>query len=182
MDLACWDPIHVIVTGDYVKNLAFNAQEVSQLSGRPVADMQNNAYKAGLLVGYPTPRKFLQWNVSAYYKYVGTDSVVDAFDDPDFHLGGTNAKGWIIGAELGVMKNVWLTARWLERGPDIALTRGRMVLTRLTYSSLIRMLHFKEKAAPQRRSFSDRVSRKMMCTDGEFSSCAKAKQISALLL
>jgi hypothetical protein len=40
--------------------------------------------------------------------------VVDAFDDPDFHLGGTNAKGWIFGAELGLMKNVWLTARWLS--------------------------------------------------------------------
>ena len=74
--------------------------------------MQDDAYRAGLLVGYPTPRKFLQWNVFAYYKYVGTDSVVDAFDDQDFAYGGTNAKGWILGAELGLMKNVWLTARW----------------------------------------------------------------------
>ena len=112
MDLAYWDPVHVVISGDYIKNIAFNAQEVSLLSGRPVNQMQDYAYRAGLLVGYPTPRKFLQWNVFAYYKYVGTDSVVDAFDDQDFALGGTNAKGWIVGAELGLTKNVWLTARW----------------------------------------------------------------------
>ncbi|MGO9018921.1 MAG: putative porin [Syntrophobacteraceae bacterium] len=112
LDIACWDPVHVVLSGDYVQNIAFNAQKVSQLSGRPVAYMQDDAYRAGLLVGYPTPRKFLQWNVFTYYKYVGTDSVVDAFDDQDFALGGTNAKGWILGAELGLMKNVWLTARW----------------------------------------------------------------------
>ncbi|MFZ0930731.1 MAG: putative porin [Syntrophobacteraceae bacterium] len=112
LDIACWDPVHVVLSGDYVQNIAFDAQEVSRLSNRPVRDMQDDAYRAGLLVGYPTPRKFLQWNVFTYYKYVGTDSVVDAFDDQDFALGGTNAKGWILGAELGLMKNVWLTARW----------------------------------------------------------------------
>jgi hypothetical protein len=112
-DIARWDPIHVVISGDYIKNVAFDAQEVSALSGRPVQNMQDYAYRAGVLVGYPTPRKFLQWNVFAYYKYVGTDSVVDAFDDQDFHLGGTNAQGWILGMELGLMKNVWFTARWL---------------------------------------------------------------------
>jgi len=112
VDIACWDPVHVVLSGDYVQNIAFDAQEVSKLSGRPVANMQDYAYRAGLLVGYPNPRKFLQWNVFTYYKYVGTDSVVDAFDDQDFAYGGTNAKGWILGMELGLTKNVWLTARW----------------------------------------------------------------------
>jgi hypothetical protein len=111
-DVACWDPIHVVLSGDYIKNVAFDAQKVSALSGRPVSDMQDYAYRAGLLVGYPAPRKFLQWNMFVYYKYVGTDSVVDAFDDQDFALGGTNAKGWILGTELGLGKNLWLTARW----------------------------------------------------------------------
>ncbi len=113
-DLACWDPVHVVLSAEYVRNLAFDAQEVSRLSGRPVGDMQNDAYRAGVLVGYPTPRKFLQWNLFTYYKYVGTDSVVDAFDDQDFALGGTNAKGWILGAELGLTKNMWMTARWFS--------------------------------------------------------------------
>jgi hypothetical protein len=112
IDLTCWDPLHVVLSGEYVRNIAFDAQDVSQLSGRPVSDMQNDAYLAGVLVGYPTPRKFLQWNVFTNYRYVGTDAVVDAFDDQDFALGGTNAKGWTLGAELGLTKNIWLTARW----------------------------------------------------------------------
>jgi len=112
LDIKCYDPIHVILSGEYVKNIAFDAAAVSELSGRPTSQMQDYAYRAGLLVGYPSPRKWLQWNVFAYYKYVGTDSVVDAFNDSDFALGGTNAKGWIFGAELGLTKNVWLTARW----------------------------------------------------------------------
>ncbi len=112
LDLTHWDPIHVVLSGEYVQNVAFDAQEVHQLSGRPIKDMEDDAYKAGVLVGYPTPRKCLQWNLFTNYRYVGTDSVVDAFNDQDFALGGTNAKGWVLGAELGITKNVWLTARW----------------------------------------------------------------------
>lgn len=113
VDLAVWEPIHVVLTGDYVQNIAFDAQQVAALSGRSTNDMQDDAYEAGILVGYPQPRQCWQWNLFGYYKYVGTDSVVDAFNDTDFHLGGTNAKGWVFGAQLGIMKNVWLTARWL---------------------------------------------------------------------
>ena len=100
VDLAYWDPIHVILLGDYVKNVAFNRDKTAALSGRDPTNMQDYGYQVGLLVGYPTPRKLWQWNTFAYYKYIGTDAVVDAFNDSDFHLGGTNAKGWIIGAEL----------------------------------------------------------------------------------
>lgn len=114
LDIAYWDPIHVILTGDFVKNVGFDNGAVAALSGRSTGDMQDYGIETGLLVGYPAPRRFLQWNAFAYYKYVGTDSVLDAFTDSDFHLGGTNAKGWILGAELGLMKNVWLTARWLS--------------------------------------------------------------------
>jgi hypothetical protein len=51
--------------------------------------------------------------------------VVDAFTDPDFHLGGTNAKGWVLGTDLGLLKNTWLTVRWLTAdeisGPPLAI-------------------------------------------------------------
>jgi hypothetical protein len=40
--------------------------------------------------------------------------VLDAFTDSDFHLGGTNAKGWVVGGNYGLMKNTWLTGRWLS--------------------------------------------------------------------
>jgi len=40
--------------------------------------------------------------------------VLDAFTDPDFNLGGTNAKGYIIGAQYAVARNAWLSARYLS--------------------------------------------------------------------
>ena len=42
------------------------------------------------------------------------DAVLDAFTDSDFHLGGTNNKGFILGAQYGLGKNTWLSARWLS--------------------------------------------------------------------
>ena len=50
---------------------------------------------------------------------------MDAFYESDFHLGGTNAKGWIVGGDVGVAKNVWLSAKWLTTneisGPPFAI-------------------------------------------------------------
>jgi len=54
------------------------------------------------------------WNVSLTYKYLETDSVLAALNDPDFHLGGTNAKGFILAGNLGIARNAWITARWLS--------------------------------------------------------------------
>jgi hypothetical protein len=60
------------------------------------------------------------WNVFSLYKYVGSDAVLDAYTDSNFHvgggnnLGGTNVKGWVIGGNYGLMKNVWITGRWLS--------------------------------------------------------------------
>ena len=53
------------------------------------------------------------------------------FTDSDFRLGGTNAKGWVIGGNYGLAKNIWFTGRWLSAneitGPPYAdryLTSG----------------------------------------------------------
>jgi hypothetical protein len=65
------------------------------------------------------------WNVSVGYKYLEPDAVPDAFTDSDFHLGGTNARGFIVGGSLGLFNNTWLTARWLSAnevfGPPMAI-------------------------------------------------------------
>ena len=60
-----------------------------------------------------------------FYKHLESDAVVDGFTDSDFHLGGTNAKGWISGVNFGLGKNTWLTARWLTAneisGPPLSI-------------------------------------------------------------
>jgi hypothetical protein len=40
--------------------------------------------------------------------------VLDALTDSDFNLGGTNAKGFIVGGSYGVDDNVWLSLRWIS--------------------------------------------------------------------
>jgi hypothetical protein len=116
VDAGFWDPVHVIFTADYVKNLGFNSHDV-ELRALPEFEhvrKEAEGFQLGLTVGYPIVRNFGEWQGFFSYKYLGSDAVIDAFTDSDFHLGGTNAKGWIIGGEFGLAGNVWLTTRWLS--------------------------------------------------------------------
>lgn len=54
------------------------------------------------------------WAINAAYKYLESDAVPDAFTDSDFHLGGTNAKGYIIGGAYAPFDGVTVGARWLS--------------------------------------------------------------------
>ena len=71
-------------------------------------------WQAMLRVGDPQPMKWGQWQVEAGYRRIGTDAVLDSLSDSDFHLGGTNAKGYIVGVKAGIFNNVALGARWLS--------------------------------------------------------------------
>ena len=77
------------------------------------------------VVGWPQITKFGDWQVTAGYRYLQRDAVVDAFTDSDFHLGGTDAKGYRIYAKYGLSKNVWLRANWLSAteidGPPLSI-------------------------------------------------------------
>jgi hypothetical protein len=65
-------------------------------------------------VGVPKIQRAGEWQASVAYKYVEADAVLDALTDQDFHLGGTNAKGFVLGGSYGLDKNTWLTLRWLS--------------------------------------------------------------------
>ncbi len=116
LDLAFWDPVHVVFTGDYVNNLGYNLQDVLARVMPPNPQdvkKETEGFQLGVTVGHPVVQAFADWKAWLNYRYLESDAVIDAFTDSDFHLGGTNAKGWILGAELGLTKNVWLTSRWL---------------------------------------------------------------------
>jgi hypothetical protein len=126
LDYAAADPLHLIFDVDFVKNLGFDRATIAAknpvnnqapTSNPSVAgpwDGGDSAYMARLTVGRPTLRDRWDWNFNVGYKYIESDSVVDAFTDSDFHLGGTNAKGYFVGAGLGIAKDVDLSARWLS--------------------------------------------------------------------
>lgn len=113
VDLNLYNPVHVMLSGDYVKNIGFSRSKALQRSGIDV-DPQTTGYMAQVAVGMPTMLLKNDWQVSVAYRYLEADAVLDAFTDSNFHLGGTNNKGFILGGQYGLGKNTWLTARWLS--------------------------------------------------------------------
>lgn len=125
LDIGFWHPYHVVLAGDYVKNVGFDKSDVARRTGISDPEEDTTGYNVGLSVGYPEKEKFGQWKASLTYKSIGADAVVDAFTDSDFHLGGTNAEGWILATDFTLRKNIWLTLKWLTAdeisGPPLAI-------------------------------------------------------------
>ena len=113
VDLANFDPVHIILTGDYVRNIGFDKEEILKRTGQSLPE-QVNAYQFKVTVGMPETYQAGQWNAFAAYKRLEANSVLDSFTDSDFYLGGTNTKGWLLGGNYGIDKNTWLTARFFS--------------------------------------------------------------------
>lgn len=113
-------PTQIILTADYVKNLAWDKEKVAakiaeggQPSFTPLTD-DDYGWQLKLTVGRPVVTRTGEWQLSGGYKYLGRDAVLDAFTDSDFHLGGTDAKGWFAGGSYAVADNVWFQLRVLS--------------------------------------------------------------------
>ena len=114
VDLGFWEQHHLVIIGDYVRNLGFDLNQAKINTGDPSLTADVNGFQVGAVFGQPHLESFGDWRAFLFYKYIGADAVIDAFTDTDFALGGTNAKGWILGGELGLTKNFWLKMRWLS--------------------------------------------------------------------
>lgn len=114
LDLAHFDPVHVVLTADYVKNIAFDRAEIRRRTGVNISDGKDFGYLYKIVVGMPKLEKRHDWQASFAYRYLGSDATVDAFTDSDFGLGGTNLKGYQLGLNYGVDQNAWLSLRWMS--------------------------------------------------------------------
>jgi len=129
LDLAQFNPVHVLWTVDVARNLGFDANEINARAGGGTASLplavldprygglirpRVNAWGSRLTVGSPTIHRAGEWQGYMGYKYVERDAVLDAFNDPDFHLGGTDAKGWLAGGSLGIDRDTWLTLKYFS--------------------------------------------------------------------
>ncbi len=112
-DYAGFAPTHVILTGDIVKNIGYDEQAIQRCTGALI-DERTLGYRMMLRVGHPTVIRRGQWAVFTDYRYLQRDAVVDAFTDSNFRLGGTDAKGYQIGGELGISRHAWLRLRWMS--------------------------------------------------------------------
>lgn len=121
-----FDSIRVSVGGEYVKNIGWDKDEVfRRTDGGVLRDERTEGYETGVIVGHPAVAHLWDWRAAVLYRYVQRDAVLDAFTDSDFHLGGTDAKGYQIAFDLGLSRGAWLRLRYLTAneidGPPLGI-------------------------------------------------------------
>ncbi|MFJ3007148.1 putative porin [Pseudomonas fluorescens] len=110
--------------GNYIHNLGYDegdmrkraeGQIVNNLNSSGDIESGANAWMVQFTLGNALDlKKQGDWNLFAGYKYIQPDALPDGFNDSSFHLGGTNAKGYFLGGNYGLAKNVYATGRWLS--------------------------------------------------------------------
>jgi len=130
-----FEPFVVSVSGEWDQNVAFNRQNIlnngptpspsnnynDTLIQGPVNNIGTSGYGGGnnawilqTKIGSGALQKRWDWDFGLSYRYVESDAVIDGFCDSDFGGGGTNLKGWAIGGNLALSKNVFIGARWFN--------------------------------------------------------------------
>ncbi len=153
-DMKLADDRHLLLVGAYARNLAFDRGDACRYNelglpvnnnlddnpcpapaaGQPGSRLATgpNAYMAKLIYGHLNPYAWGQWNVTAGYKRLEADSVLDGYTDSDFHLGGTNAKGYFLNASVGLFDGANVEFRWFSAnevaGPPLSIDVGQIDL------------------------------------------------------
>jgi hypothetical protein len=114
IDFAQLSPLHVTVSGDYVKNRGFSREDIFARTGTAIDDGKDTGYQGKVQFGHLAMNARGNWNVSVAYRNLGSDAVLDAFTNSDFGLGGTNNKGLSLAGSYAIDKNTWLSAKWMS--------------------------------------------------------------------
>jgi hypothetical protein len=127
LDYNHFEPFQVSLSGEYVRNLAFNRKAVAAAAvnnfGPNVSSTVpgkfaggNTAWIVGVKVGKVSLDKRWDWNIGLNYRRVESDSVVDGFVDSDFgaSAAGTNLKGYTLNGALALSRHIWLGLRWMS--------------------------------------------------------------------
>lgn len=139
VDVRVAGPLHLAIDGEFARNAAFSRSRI--VDRIPVnnygpcapgvgtctqqVDIGRDAYQLQVRFGHPVLRHFGDWQGQVGYRYVESDAVPDTFTDSDFHLGGTNAKGYYIGGSVGFTDNATIGVRYLSAteisGPKLGI-------------------------------------------------------------
>lgn len=124
LDYSHFEPFNIALTGEYVRNLAFDAANINSkaVNNRGVDSAGGLAPYAGgdtawnidLKLGSATLQNRWDWNVSMGYRHIESDAVVDGFVDSDFGDGGTNVRGYTVGGVLALSRAVTIGFRWFS--------------------------------------------------------------------
>ncbi len=142
LDWALADDLSLNLAAHYARNLAYDRSEVlargfnptsglSQIAnnnetcsvdlvaglcpaGKAVFNSGDVAWLVRATIGTPAVEEAGDWSLSASYRHIEPDALLDAFTDSDFHLGGTNAEGWTLSGTYGLRHHTSLGARWMS--------------------------------------------------------------------
>ena len=88
----------LVLSADYVRNIGYKAADVFAKTGLNI-EPRINGYQAEAGFGSSNINQPGGWRAYFGYRYVERDAVLDGFTESDFHGGGTDAKGFFVGAD-----------------------------------------------------------------------------------
>jgi hypothetical protein len=124
---------------DYLRNMAYDENQMWSRAqggiinnfggaggtGRENFESGDTAYQLQATLGDLDPKERGDWNMQIGYRRIEPDALPDAYNDSDFHLGGTNAKGYFLESSYALDARTWLTGRWFAAkevvGPPLSI-------------------------------------------------------------
>lgn len=126
LDYNGFEPVQVSLIGEFVQNLQFDDSAINLIAVNNRGalddtlandigsfDGSGTGWYIELRVGSPAFKKAWDWRLLANYRWIGSDATVDAFNDSDFGLGGTNMKGFTVGGAVAFSPHLWMSLRWM---------------------------------------------------------------------
>jgi len=109
------DPYLIGLSLDYVKNSAFDLADIRKRAGTSAVDdlsARTRGYQVRAQFGSPKLAERGNWQTFVALRKFERDAWVDAYTDTTWHLGGTNYKGFSVGASYALARNTNFSARW----------------------------------------------------------------------
>lgn len=130
VDLTAITDFHVFpgysigLTAEVLRNIGFKIGDVYDRTGTFITP-RTHGYRADVNFGSSNPGDLGTWRASVGYRYLQRDAVLDAFDDEDFHLGGTDAKGYTMVGDFWFNPRVYARLKYMAAnavdGPPLTI-------------------------------------------------------------
>ena len=115
MLIKSFDPMQLTLSLDWVKNSAFDLDDIQQRAGDPrLRDLlaKTTGLQARLQVGDAQLSERGRWQGFAALRKFERDAWIDGLTDTTWHTGGTNYQGWSLGGHYAFDRNTSLGLRW----------------------------------------------------------------------
>lgn len=109
-----FNPVQVDLRFDWVKNGAFDLDDIRSRSGVPGLDLaeQTTGLQGRVVIGMESMARRGDWQVLLALRKFERDAWLDAFTDTTWNGGGTNYRGWSLGGRYAFDRNAYVGLRW----------------------------------------------------------------------